>query len=150
MRSIGIQLFTVLTLSAFILAGCESGEAPEPAEPQEDAAIQPMQAAGPDTTGAAMWAHLQDEAYQENWQLWPDKGRLYEGQEPHGMLLTTYLNDTALQALRSRAGTMPPGAVRCSWVRSSSVCTCDPLRPTLRARPISRIESIDLRRRHWP
>ena len=55
--------------------------------------------------------HLQQSDYQNSWTLWPGKGELYTGQEPHGMLLTTYLNDIALQALNSGASTMPPGAI---------------------------------------
>ncbi len=68
-------------------------------------------AAQPDTTGAAMWAYLQEVAYRSNWQLWPDKGELYTGQEPHGMLLTTYVNDAALGAVTTKAGSMPDGAI---------------------------------------
>lgn len=58
-----------------------------------------------------MWSFLQEVDYEENWQLWPEKGQLYEGQEPHGMLLTTYLNEPAHEALTGTAGTMPPGAI---------------------------------------
>jgi hypothetical protein len=43
--------------------------------------------AEPDTTGAAIWAHL------------------------HGMLLTTYVNDVALRAIRGGASEMPAGAI---------------------------------------
>ncbi len=64
----------------------------------------------PETTGAAVWAQLQSEDYQTNWSLWPGRGELYEGQEPHGMLLTTYLNDAALAAVEDSMGTMPAGS----------------------------------------
>ncbi len=64
-----------------------------------------------DTTGAAIWAHLQGSNYQTEWQLWPGKGRLYTGQIPHGMLLTTYVNSVASEALASGAATMPAGAI---------------------------------------
>lgn len=65
----------------------------------------------PDTTGDAVWEMLTAERFQDNWTLWPGMGELYTGNEPHGMLLTTYLNDVALEALESRAGSMPIGAV---------------------------------------
>lgn len=65
----------------------------------------------PDTTGAAVWQYLQTADYQASWQTWPGKGEFYTGQEPHGMLLTTYLNDIALDALTSKAGRFPPGAI---------------------------------------
>ena len=29
------------------------------------------------------------------WELWPKKGKLYKGTEPHGALLTTFINNTA-------------------------------------------------------
>ena len=64
-----------------------------------------------DTTGAAIWAHIHEANYATEWQLWPDKGRLYRGTEPHGMLLTTYLNDIAYEALTRGAREMPAGAI---------------------------------------
>ena len=45
---------------------------------------------------------------------WPDeygKSALYAGTEPHGMLLTTYANDLAHDALTNGATTMPTGAI---------------------------------------
>ena len=63
----------------------------------------------PDTTAEALWAHTA--GYAEDWHVWPGKGELYMGTEPHGMLLTTYLNDLALDALTNKAGAMPVGAV---------------------------------------
>ena len=65
----------------------------------------------PDTTGAAIWAYLQEEDYRENWSLWPGTEALYKGNQPHGMLLTTYVNDVALRALGSGASQMPDGAI---------------------------------------
>lgn len=68
--------------------------------------------AAPDTTAAALWAHLETEGYQENWALWPGKGRLYEGTEPHGMLLTTYYDETASDALeRGAPGDLHSGSI---------------------------------------
>ena len=102
-------LFVTIGLTAFTAGGCGPSEEPggEVAEPT----AQVSAVADADTTGAAIWAHLQQSDYQNSWTLWPGKGELYTGQEPHGMLLTTYLNDIALQALNSGASTMPPGAI---------------------------------------
>jgi hypothetical protein len=36
------------------------------------------------------------------WQLWPGKGKLYKGTEPHGALLTTYVNETAFRSARKK------------------------------------------------
>ena len=58
----------------------------------------------PDTTAASVIAYLDEVNYQESWDLWPGLGEKVEGGEPHGMLLTTYLNPVALQAFNDKAG----------------------------------------------
>jgi hypothetical protein len=66
----------------------------------------------PDTTAASLWAHLQAADYQKSWALWPGKGRLYEGTEPHGMLLTTYYDETASDAVeRGALEDLPSGSI---------------------------------------
>lgn len=65
----------------------------------------------PETVGSEVWAYLLGENYQETWTLWPGKGEKYPGAEPHGMLLTTYLNSTALDALNAKAGSMPDASI---------------------------------------
>ena len=65
----------------------------------------------PEADGNAVWAYLQEVDYQQNWELWPEKGELYGGGEPHGALFTTYMNPIALKALQSKAGAMPNGAI---------------------------------------
>ena len=102
-------LFLTIGLAALAAGGCRPSDAPEgeEAEPMPQASV----VAEADTTGAAIWAHLQQSDYRSTWTLWPGKGELYTGQEPHGMLLTTYLNDVALQALSSGAASMAPGAI---------------------------------------
>ncbi|MFO7894442.1 MAG: cytochrome P460 family protein [Longimicrobiales bacterium] len=64
----------------------------------------------PDTTAQAVWSYLQDADYQD-WRMWPGKGELYEGTEPHGMLLTTYLNGTAYDGLTTGSGELPNGSI---------------------------------------
>ena len=89
-----------LALVAVAVAACgetEDGESMEPA----DAAMAASGAMLPDTTAAAIWQYLQSARYQETWALWPGKGRLYGGGEPHGMLLTTYANDVAHAGLNA-------------------------------------------------
>ena len=53
----------------------------------------------PDADGTAIWGFLQEVDYQDQWELWPGKGELYDGGEPHGALFTTYLNPAAFEAL---------------------------------------------------
>lgn len=106
-----------LALSVGILqVGCATDESPETADEASEAASAEATTAEstappPDTTGAAIWAHLQESDYADAWELWPDKGRNYPGQEPHGAQLTTLLNDVAYEALMSDAGEFPDGAI---------------------------------------
>ncbi len=44
------------------------------------------------------------------WSLWPGKGRLYKGTEPHGSLLTTFVNDNALSSIKKKKG-MADGSI---------------------------------------
>ena len=65
----------------------------------------------PDTTAASVRAYLDEVDYQESWELWPGLGEKYEGGDPHGMLLTTYLSPAAYDALEGKEGVMPDGAI---------------------------------------
>ena len=100
-------LLLIIGFAALAAGGCGPSDEPE-AEPTPQASVVAEEA---DTTGAAIWAHLQASDYRNTWTLWPGKGELYTGQEPHGMLLTTYLNHVALEALSSKASRMAPGAI---------------------------------------
>ncbi len=106
----------LLAAAAFALAACAGAETggEEEAAMEEGSAMEEtagMEASAPDTTAEALWSYLEHEDYQNNWALWPGKGELYEGQEPHGALLTTYLNPMALDAYTNKAGSMPAGAI---------------------------------------
>ena len=107
-----ITFFLVAILTS-IIAACQPQDS-ETSTTADVATAEPQPEFGrdgPDTTGAALWAYLQSENYQDTWTLWPGRGELYEGQEPHGLLLTTYLNDVALGAVENRSGTMPEGSI---------------------------------------
>lgn len=116
-----IMLKSSTALATALLVACG---APEDAPPggegtaetaAGEAAAEPMaevqEAQLPDTTLEAVWAYLQAQDYRSSWNLWPGKAELYSGGEPHGMLLTTYVNGPAGEALRTGAGTMPVGAI---------------------------------------
>lgn len=99
----------LIVLPLLLLAGpgCEpadeEGEMETPAEePLPESEVGPIVA---DTTAEAIWAYLQQENYQDTWAHWPEKEPYYEGTEPHGVLLSTYLNTSAgtgLEAMRTR------------------------------------------------
>ncbi len=44
------------------------------------------------------------------WELWPDKGKLYKGAEPHGALLTTFVNKAAYFSIKKKKG-MADGSI---------------------------------------
>jgi len=52
---------------------------------------------------------IADKTYK-SWQMWPGKGELYPGKDPHGALQTTYVNDIALSAIEGKKGTFPTGS----------------------------------------
>lgn len=97
-------------LLTLLMAACVGGEQEE--QPTDTATMGGAAAVAldPDTTEHALWEHLQEESYRD-WQLWPGKGEMYEGGEPHGMLLTTYVNQLAFDALTSGSALMPAGAI---------------------------------------
>ncbi len=109
------SLFVVLGLVA--LGGCSAGEegageeAGGEAEVSEGEPGAEGQTALPEATAEAVWAYLEAADYQANWTVWPGKGEKYEGTEPHGALLTTYLNPAAAAALDAMQGAMPAGAI---------------------------------------
>ena len=61
--------------------------------------------------GKALWDYLKKENYAKNWKMWPGKKALYPGKEPHGALLTTYVNKTAYMAIEKKTGMLPDGAI---------------------------------------
>lgn len=68
-------------------------------------------AAMPEPTVESVTAHLKAQRYAQSWNFFPGKQALYRGQVPHGMLLTTYVNDIAFKALGAKSASMPYGAI---------------------------------------
>ncbi len=105
---------TTLLCGGLVLGvwSCQREEGAEAEQMEETTTAAEGEAmALPNATGAAVWQYLEAADYKANWVLWPGKGELYVGQEPHGALLTTYLNRAAQQAVTGKAGAMPAGAI---------------------------------------
>ena len=66
----------------------------------------------PDTTSASVIAYLDEVDYQNNddWSLFPGSTEMYAGTDPHGMLLTTYVNSAAFEAIEA-GETTPSGSI---------------------------------------
>ena len=65
----------------------------------------------PEASAESLMAYLAEVDYEANWGLWPGLGEKYSARQPHGILITTYLNSSALDALISKKGAMPDGAI---------------------------------------
>ena len=65
----------------------------------------------PDTTAASVVAYLDEIDYQDSWETWPGLPKQYQGADPHGMLLTTYLNSAALEVVKDGGSSMPDGTI---------------------------------------
>ncbi len=62
-------------------------------------------------SGATLWQELRKADYKNMWRMWPGTSAFYPGSQPHGVLLTTYVNDNALRAIEGKRGQMPDGAI---------------------------------------
>jgi hypothetical protein len=62
-------------------------------------------------TGTAIWDLLKQMDYSKKWRMWPGKTSLYPGKEPHGALLTTYVNIPAFMAIAGKRGMLPNGSM---------------------------------------
>lgn len=121
-RAAGAVVATVLLMAACGDSGGEADSGAERQVPPSGEVASPA-AGGPDTTGAAVWSHLEEQRYRDTWRMWPGKDRLYAGTEPHGMLLTTYVNPTARDALVSgQVANLPVGSiiVKENWMSDST------------------------------
>jgi hypothetical protein len=49
-----------------------------------------------------LYDYITKSKHYSSWELWPGKGKLYKGKEPHGALLTTYVNSTASYAIKGK------------------------------------------------
>lgn len=111
----GKTLGALLTLFAVgVLPACEPAERGAEMEAEEappGADERDPTAELPEADADALWAHLGDESYAEHWAPWPGRGEFYEGTEPHGALLNTYVNAEAADAFETGAPAMPPGAI---------------------------------------
>ena len=94
-------------------AGDEAADAVEEAAPAAEEAAPAAEEAAvtlPELSADGVWGHLTSSDY-ENWDRWPGTTDQYDGAEPHGAQLTTYVNDVAAAALASGEAMMPVGAI---------------------------------------
>lgn len=96
-----------LAIAAFVATPFFTMAAHHEGKPQAE--MKKMEKPGP--SGKELWGYLQKKDYAKNYTLWPGKGKLYKGTEPHGALLTTYVSKKALEAIQGRKGSLPAGSI---------------------------------------
>lgn len=74
-------------------------------KPSETTAVLP----GPDA--AKLYDYITKDNPYVKWQLWPGKGKLYKGKEPHGSFLTTYVNNHAYFSAKGKKGVMASSSI---------------------------------------
>jgi len=94
---VALVLSVSIVFEGFVLAGMLGGRS------RQTTTIQP--------TGAAIWSLLKQMDYSKKWRMWPAKTSLYPGKEPHGALLTTYVNIPAFMAIAGKKGMLPNGSM---------------------------------------
>ena len=65
----------------------------------------------PPAKGQAVYDYITKTSPYQDWALFPGKDKLYKGKHPHGALLTTYVNDVALNGINNKIGTLTDGAI---------------------------------------
>jgi hypothetical protein len=103
-----IRTWLVIAITATHVAACAGESAPPP--PETGAAPSPATRQQGDPDAADLWERIRADDYR-SWALWPGTTARYEGTEPHGMLLTTYVNETARRALEAGTLPLPDGAI---------------------------------------
>jgi len=91
-------LVFVLGIAVVAFAGHEHMVIPYEAQALGERTTMPLPAAGD------LRHHLIGHMPYKKWALWPGKGEKFKGTEPHGSLLTNYVNDIALKSIKKKKG----------------------------------------------
>jgi hypothetical protein len=94
-----LSVFMILIMAgAVAFAGHESMTMPW------DKLIDAEKTRMPIPSGGDLRQYIVGQEPYKTWQLWPGKGKMYEGTEPHGAILTTYVNDIAHRSIKKMKG----------------------------------------------
>jgi hypothetical protein len=95
----------LLLAVGFLLTVCTLAFAIHETQPAE------TQVPLPGADAVKLYEYLTKQKPYTSWELWPGKGKMYKGSQPHGDFLTTYVNDTALFGIKAKNGSMPDSAI---------------------------------------
>jgi hypothetical protein len=92
-------LVFVFSMVAVAYAGHESMVVPYEDVIFGEQTIMPLPA------GGDLRHHItSDDPPYKKWDMWPGTDKMHKGAEPHGALLTTYVNDIALKSIKKMKG----------------------------------------------
>jgi hypothetical protein len=125
-------ILVVLTMGFFYL-GCKSQESPsksvggsemkeeksEGLVPEVEQKVEKIheeherkeELKAPDEIAADLWKLINKENYKDRWKMWPGTEPLYKGSDPHGALLTTYINPIGFEVVVKKERELPPGTI---------------------------------------
>lgn len=99
------KLGTLIVTATLVLAVATLGAGAE-GDPAKPAAFA-KEPGCPLPNGKAVMEYITEKNPYRQWDLWPGKGKLYQGQHPHGAYLTTYVSPLARYAIEDKAGEIP-------------------------------------------
>lgn len=99
------NLCAILLVAVLLIAVAAVAYAIHEEKPSETTVPLP----GPDV--AKLYTYITKDNPYDKWELWPGKGRLYNGKEPHGSFLTTYVNNRAYFSARDKKGEMAESSI---------------------------------------
>lgn len=128
-----LMLILVVLTIGFFYAGCKGAESPteggedteiyeeksEGVVPEIEQKVEKMheehekkeESKAPEEIAADLWKLMKTENYSDRWKMWPGEETLYKGSDPHGALLTTYINSIGYEAAVKRENELPPGTI---------------------------------------
>jgi len=86
-----------IVLQGFVFAGMMGGRS------RAAIAIEP--------TGSNLWELIIKADYSEQWKKWPKTSSYESGEEPHGVLSTTYIDIPVFMAIARKEGVLPDNAI---------------------------------------
>jgi len=107
---VDIRIVTLVISCLFIASftfGCADVEETE----HEEAGPTETEIEEMEPDGFSLYRHITEEDNYKSWSLWPGKGEMYNGTEPHGALITVYVTDNAHSAIEGKAGIMPEESI---------------------------------------
>lgn len=63
------------------------------------------------TTAQNLWSFLENQTYPYSWRYIPGTVAFYEGTEPHGAVLRTFVNPIAMASIEASDGGFAPGSI---------------------------------------